>query len=375
MLNTKTKVLTAAVAMCATSQAFAGYTLDLGDDNKLTFGGYIKADVRYVDGDLKYQDYWRGNNPGFEDTSKTHFNVKESRFNTKYQHGDVTAFIEMDLYGGDGNEVATNSTNPRLRHAFVKYKGWMAGQYWTTFTPLKAFPDALDFGGAIVGEVFIRQPMIRYTAGGFSVALENPETWGGDSPTGLNVAGGGSTNIDAEESLPDLVAAYAFKGDWGEVQAGVLVRQLEQGDNDTASGRDKLDETAVAGNIGGRINLGKDDIRFQVNVGESGRYVGAGMVNDIVIDPKTGKKVIEDTTAFTVAYRHLWSDKWRSSLYYGEATTDTLDLDRSHWGVNLIRQMTPALSVGAEAGQFSVDDDIGENGDSTYFQMSVKFSI
>lgn len=366
MLNIKTKALAAAVAMCSASQAFAGYTFDLGDGNKLTFGGYIKADVRYVDGDIAYQDYWRGNNPGFEDTSKTHFNVKETRFNTKYEHGDVTGFIEMDFYGGDGNEVATNGTNPRLRHAFVKYKGLMAGQYWSTFTPMAAWMDALDFGGPIVGEVFIRQPMVRYEAGGFKIAIENPETWGGDSPTGGNGNGGGSNGIDADEDIPDLVAAYAFKGDWGEVQAAVLARKLEQGD---------MDETAIAGNIGGKFNIGKDDIRFQVNVGESGRYVGAGMVRDIVLDPKTGKKEVEDTTAFTVAYRHLWSDKWRSTLYYGEATTDVLELDRSHWGVNLIRQLTPALSVGAEVGQFSVDDDIGETGDSNYFQVSFKFGI
>lgn len=367
MLNIKTKALAAAVAMSAASQAFAGYTFDLGDGNTLSFGGYIKADMRYVDGDLKYQDYWRGNNPGFEDTSHTHFNVKETRFNAKYTHGDVTAFIEMDLYGGDGNEVATNSTNPRLRHAFVKYKNWMAGQYWTTFTPLKAFADTLDFGGPIVGEVFVRQPMIRYSTGGFSLAVENPETWGGDSPTGTNGAGGGSNNIDADEDIPDLVASYNFKGDWGEVQAGVLARKLEQGG---------VDESAIAGNIGGRINVGKkDDIRFQINVGESGRYVGAGMVNDIVIDPSTGKKEVEETTAFTVAYRHLWSDKWRSTVYYGQATTDVLELDRSHWGVNLIRQLTPALSVGGEIGEFSVDDDLGENGDSTYFQVSFKFGI
>lgn len=366
MSHIRIKTLTAAVALCAAPQAFSGFDFDLGDGHKLSFGGYIKADARYVDGDLRYQDYWRGNNPGFEDTSHTHFNVKETRFNTKYTHGDVTAFIEMDFYGGDGNEVATNGTNPRMRHAFVKYKGWMAGQYWSAFTPLKAFPEALDFGGPIVGEVFVRQPGIRWSGGGFTIAVENPETWGGDSPTGTNGNGGGATGIDADEDMPDLMATYAFSGDWGEIQAGVLARKLEQGG---------IDESAIAGNIGGKINVGKDDIRFQVNVGESGRYVGAGMVNDVVIDPKSGSKEVEDTTAFTVAYRHLWSDNWRSNIYYGEATTDVLELDRSHWGVNLIRQLTPALWVGVEGGQFSVDDDNGENGDSTYFQLSFNFGI
>lgn len=373
MLNIKTKALAAAVAMCS-APAFAGYTFDLGDGNKLTFGGYVKADARYVDGDVKYQDYWRGNNPGFEDTSKFGMTVSETRFNTKYEHGDVTAFIEMDFYGGDGNEVATNSTNPRLRHAFVKYKGWMAGQYWSTFTPMAAWMDALDFGGPIVGEVFVRQPQIRYTVGGFKFAIENPETWGNDYiDAGGNGGGNNPATVDSDAKYPDVVAAYAFTGDWGEVQISALYRTLE-GDSDGA-GRDDIDESALAGNIGGKINLGKDDIRFQVNFGESGRYVGAGMVRDIVID-KNGQYEVEETTAYTVAYRHLWSDKWRSTAYYGYAETDTTDFERSHWGVNLIRQLTPALSVGVELGNFDVSDGSGaQTGDSDYFQLSAKFGI
>ncbi len=374
MLNIKTKAVAAAVAMCSASQAFAGYTFDLGDGNKVTFGGYIKADMRYVDGDVKYQDYWRGNNPGFEDTSKFGMTVSETRFNTKYEHGDVTGFIEMDFYGGDGNEVATNSTNPRLRHAFVKYKGWMAGQYWSTFTPMKAWMDALDFGGPIVGEVFVRQPQLRYSSGNFQFAIENPETWGNDYlDKGGNGGGNDPSTVDSDAKYPDLVATYAFKGDWGEVQLGLLYRTLEGDSND--SGRDDIDESALAYNIGGKINLGKDDIRFQINAGESGRYVGAGMVNDIVID-EDGQYEVEETTAVTLAYRHLWNERWRSTAYLGYAETDVTDYERAHWGVNLIRQLTPALSVGAEIGEYDVSDGgDAENGDSMYFQLSAKFGI
>ncbi len=170
--------------------------------------------------------------------------------------------------------------------------------------------------------------------------------------------------VCVKETLP---VCYAFNGDWGEVQLGVLARKLEQGG---------IDESAIAGNIGGMVKtFGKDDIRFQVNVGETGRYVGAGMVNDVVIDPDTGKKEVEDTTSFTVGYRRVWSENWRTTLYYGESTTDVLELDRSHWGVNLIRQLTPALWVGVEGGQYSIDDDNAENGDSNYFQLSFKFVI
>ncbi len=340
----------------------------------LTFGGYLKADYRYVDGDLRYQDYWRGNNPGAEDTNHTGFNVKESRLNAKYTNGDVTGFVEVDLYGGDGNEVATNSTNIRLRHAFIKTGNWLFGQFWSTFTPLKAFPEALDFGGPIVGEVFVRQPQVRYTNGNFSIALENPETWG-DGDVGVNKDGIGvdSVTADTDEKYPDLVLAYNFKGDWGEVQVGALGRKIEDINGDK--------DTVFAANVGGLLKVGeRDDFRFQVNLGKSGRYIGAGMVEDYVLDPDDGDIEAEKTTAFTAAYRHFWNADWRSTLYYGHAKTDVVDLDRSHWGLNLIRQLTPNVMAGIEIGNYSVDSDDynakdGNDGDSDYVQVSWKYTL
>ena len=351
--------------------ATAGFDFDLGNGDKISFGGYIKVDARHVNGDVKYQDYWRGNNPGFGDNSHFAINVRETRFNTKYTHGDVTGFIEMDFYGGGGNEVATNSSNPRLRHAFIKYKNITAGQYWSNFMPLSALPDALDFAGPIVGEVFIRQPQIRYTNGALRVSIENPETWGNDSGSEYidDPGSGGGTVSDKPETNPDITISYTVKGDWGEVTAAALARWLEQ-----TTGN--VDETALAANVSGKIKIGeKDDIRFQLNVGESGRYLGAGMTKDIVLDPVSGQYEVEETTAYTIAYRHFWNDEWRSSVYYGSAETDVLEYDRSHWGLNVIRQLTSQLSAGVELGNFSVDDANTVNGDSNYVQFSMKLAL
>lgn len=366
----KSKIVLGIIGLSAALPAAASFDFELGNGDKISFGGYIKVDARYVDGDVKYQDYWRGNNPGATtDGDNTHFamNVRETRFNTKYTHGEVTGFIEMDFYGGGGNEVATNSSNPRLRHAFIQYKNIIAGQYWTTFMPLAALPDAIDFAGPIAGEVFVRQPQIRYTLGGFKVALENPETWGDDT---FDAPGsGGGTVSEKEEKYPDLVLSYTLKGDWGEVTAGGLARKVEQEIGD-------IDDEAFAANLSGKINIGEDDIRFQLNVGESGRYVGAGMVRDIVEDPDNpGNYKVEETVAYTIAYRHIWSDNWRSSAYYGAAETDVTDYDRRHWGVNLIRQLTSQLWAGVEVGNFAVEDSGSEDIDSNYMQFSMKFSL
>ena len=362
----KATMLLGVIGLGTALPAAAGFDFDLGNGDKLSFGGYFKVDARFVDGDVNYQDYWRGNNPGFGDESHFAINARETRFNVKYTHGEVSGFVEMDFYGGGGNEVATNSSNPRLRHAIIQYKNIIAGQYWSTFMPLAALPDALDFAGPIVGEVFVRQPQIRYTNGGLKVAIENPESWdddGFDAP-----ASGGGTVSDKPDNSPDVVASYTIKGDWGEVTAAGLVRQLKQTTGDVS-------ETAFAANVSGKIMLGQDDIRFQINGGESGRYVGAGLTHDLVVDPDTGKYEVEKTTAYVVAYRHLWNQEWRSSAYYGYAETDVLDYERSHWAVNLIKQLTPQLWAGVEAGQFSVDDKNAQTGDSDYFQFSMKFSL
>ena len=364
----KTHVLLGIISLSAALPAAASFDFELGNGDKISFGGYIKVDARYVDGDVKYQDYWRGNDPGAEDTSHFGINARETRFNTKYTHGEVTGFVEMDFYGGGGNEVATNSSNPRLRHAFIRYKNILAGQYWSTFMPLAALPEAIDFAGPIAGEVFIRQSQIRYTHGGLKVAIENPETWeeGGGSVDKPD-SGGGTVSAKLEKK-PDIVLSYTFKGDWGEVTAAALARWLEQKTGD-------VDEMAAAANVSGKINVGEDDIRFQLNIGESGRYVGAGMTQDIVINPDTGECEVEETTAYTVAYRHLWNDHWRSTIHYGAAETDVLEYDRLQWGVNLIRQLTPKLWTGVEVGNFSVEDEGSADIDSDYIQYSMKFSL
>ncbi|MFW8589962.1 DcaP family trimeric outer membrane transporter [Glaciecola sp. 2405UD65-10] len=336
---------------------------------KVTMGGYAKVDVRHVSGDVAYQDYWLGNFPGgvATDTSHTGFNVRESRLNFKVQHNDISAVVEMDFYGGDGNEVVSNSTNPRLRHFYINYKNWMIGQNWSTFMPLAALPEALDFGGPHVGEVFIRQTQIRYTTGNWQFAIENPETNGdGDNGTSSSAVGVTGANADKDESIPDFVARYNHKADWGQVSVGTLFRKVDQGG---------IDETAIAANVSGRIKtVGKDDFRFQISVGEPGRYVSAALTPDIVLNADE-QTVVEETTAFTVAYRHFWNESTRSTIFYGAAETDTLERKRNHVGVNLITDVAPQLNVGVELGRYAIEDESIADIDSTYLQFSAKYAF
>lgn len=346
MFNNKTKkLLLASSLLVATSAANAGYDLKLSEEDKISFGGYIKVDARYVDGDVAYRPFWIGAGTKLDESaSQLNLNANETRFNMKYSHGDVMGFIEMDFLGGGGNEIVSNSANPRIRHAFIKYKDVIAGQTWSTFMNTSAIPETADFAGATTGLVFIRQGQVRYTTGNFQVALENPETWGGDT---------------ANDNLPDVIARYNMQGDWGSVSVSALARQLN-----TTLGNS---ETAIGASIAGRINtVGKDDFRFQLHQGELGRYVGVAFTKDVV-----GEQV-EETTAYLAAYRHFWNDTLRTTILYGRAEADISGADRSQWSVNLFDNLTKQLAVGVEVGQFIMDD---LDADSNYAQLSLQYVL
>jgi hypothetical protein len=345
-MNSKLNTIALAIALsCISSSSFAAYEFEINDDNKITFGGYIKVDARYVDGDVAYQDYWTGGAAGLgENTSQFKIFANETRFNTKYEHGDVTGFIEMDFFGGSGNEIVSNSYNPRVRHAYISYKHILAGQTWTTFMNPSAIAETADFGSTLMGISFARQGQIRYTNGGFQFSLENPESFGGDT---------------ANDSVPDVIAKYTFKGDWGNVSFSALGRQLNTLEGNT--------ETTIGGGFAGKVNtFGKDDLRFQFHTGELGRYVGTAAVKDLV-----GEEA-EESTAYNMAYRHFWTNTMRSTFIYGYIKGDKSDTEISQWAVNLFENLTPELSVGFEVGNYELKHD---DKNSFYGQFSMKYAI
>jgi len=353
-LFTVKKLVLATSLLAVTSAANAGYTIKLDDGDSITFGGYVKVDARYVDGNIAATDYWYGGGTVLaESQSNFGIAVNETRFNTKYVHGDVTGFIEMDFYGdavaGGGNEVISNSSSPRLRHAFIKYKNVLVGQTWTTFQNTSSLAEAADFGGPLVASAFIRQGQIRYTMGGLQLSIENPESYGGYR--------GDATKRD--DNVPDFIGKYTFKGDWGNVSVSGLARQLKTATNES--------ESAFGYGVAGRIKtFGKDDFRFQLHGGNVGRYVGVVASTDIV-----GEEV-EETTSVMVAYRHFWTDDMRSSVFFGNTTTEETDRDRSHWGVNIFKNVTKQLSFGLEVGNFEMAES---NADSDYVQFSAKYVL
>ena len=59
-----------------------------------------------------------------------------------------------------------------------------------------------------------------------------------------------------------------------------------------------------------------------LNYGNLGRYVAVNFTNDAVIDAEQ-RTAEHRRLGGLLAYRHVWSDKWRSNLYAPTSRTTT----------------------------------------------------
>ena len=175
--------------------------------------------------------------------------------------------VDQRHLGAQGDERVSNSYNPRLRHAFFEYDAWLLGQTWSTFMILDIVED-LDFGGTAEGMVFVRQPQVRFTKGGFQAAIETSET----TLTPWQAAG----RQDSGNALsPDFVVRYNHGGDWGHVSASGLLRRLNHEFDDGTGTIENETATGIGLTVGGMVNFAeRDDVRFQATAGCA--YSGTG---------------------------------------------------------------------------------------------------
>ena len=237
-----------------------------------------------------------------------------------------------------------------------------------------SLPDSLDFVGNTDGSVFNRQAQVRYTSGSWSVSAENPEST-------ITPFGGGARVVSDDNSIPDLTLKYNFADTWGSVAVAVIAREIAY--ENMAAGID--DQTNGYGvSISGKYNLSpKDDIRFTVNTGEGiGRYIGLNTSNDAVVAADGTLDAIP-VTAYALAYRHMWDDKWRSNFIYsaqsidndsaltGGAVTDKT----SSIAVNLIYQAASKLMYGVELRHATREVVSGADGDLNRVQFSAMYTF
>ncbi|GAA5067952.1 DcaP family trimeric outer membrane transporter [Lysobacter panacisoli] len=365
---------------------------------RFSYGGFIKLDASVTDtndGDIPDGTVGRlfyvpkaipvGGGRTAEGGTDTDMGVNFSRFwfgaDTDLDSGDkLKAYLEFDLFGGGstaftGNEIATNTYALTLRQAYVQWNNWLAGQTWTNFQDTAALPDTVDFLGPTEGTVFVRQAQLRYTNGPWSFSMENPETV--YTPFNGNMA-----QVAGDDGpSPDFTGRYTAKGDWGHFGIAGLVRQLKYQNGPLNQDNES---TGYGLSVSGKFNLGKsDDIRYMVTGGSGiGRYIGLALNNDAVLD-STGDLDNIDVIAGFVGWRHVFSPKLRTNLFYSRADYDQ-DTDLTGLGitkgaqsahVNLIYTPLPKLDLGAELiwGQRELEN--GDRGELNRLQTHVKYNF
>jgi len=382
----KTALASAAAVLAGTAHAGS---VKVGE-TALSWGGYVKLDVlysRFSEGEVPQSTardtYVPSAIPvssgGGDSYDVLDFHAKETRLfvktETPLDNGmKLGSHIEFDFIvnQGAGNEVVTNAYNPGLRRAFLTYGNWLLGQEWSTFQNLGAIPETLDFVAFPTdGTVFDRQPMIRYTAGSFAIAAENPETT-------VNAAGTVSAKNDSQ--VPDVVARWIGKfGAEGNLGLAGIVRQLSV--DDAASGGPDATTVGYGISASGRIPLGpRDDIRFMANWGEGiGRYIGLGIAADAAVDGDDLEAI--GIVAGYVAYRHAWTDQWRSTVTVSTfqadndvaLTTDGVTKSVVSGSANLLYSPAKPLTFGVEYRHAEREVESGADGALDRLQFSAKY--
>ena len=306
--------------------------------------------------------------------------VFTSRFNfgteTATIYGNVKTFIELDFLSGGGNEAVSNSTNPRIRHAFINWdysenSSLLVGQTWSTFFNVGTLPDSVDFIGPTSGTLFNRQQQIRWTrklGGGtsFQLALENPST-------SLSELGG---DID-DGSIPDIVARY-------NGNAGGLSYSLALVGRDIAIDSGGVDENAygVAANFAGKYGFAnKSAIKYSLSYGNLGRYIALSAFGDGGIDD-TGDIDLTNVLGAFLAYEHRWNKKFRSTIQYaystadlGDGVADTNTETLQNFNLSLVYSPLPKLDFGGALIFAERELDNGEDGDLSRLQFTAKYSF
>lgn len=312
-----------------------------------------------------------------EDTPDTDFTAEATRFflTTATDAGErkIGSRVELDFLGsGQGNELVSNSYSPRIRHAFVTVDNWLFGQTWSTFQNTTSIPESASFLALSDGMVFVRQAQVRYTAGPWQFALENPNTrefFAGARDDGF---------------IPDMVAKYTAKGEWGNVSLAALGRQLV--DERPAVSQADIDEETAFGwgvSVAGNVNLSPDtDVKFSLTGGEGvGRYIGLAAIADARFD-QDGELEPISSVGGLVALRHRWSDTTRTTVGYSGLFADAeLGETESVQSVLAVfaHDIAPRTTIAAEVlyGQRTIEAAPGldDSGDIMRVTFSTKYSF
>ena len=349
-----------------------------GTDTEFSISGYVKADFIY---DLKQKQgstiYPAGlkMNPG-DDQGHFQAHAKQSRLkistSTPTPLGDLNTVIETDFFGSGGNENQSNSYGMRLRNAYVQIGGLLAGQYWTNFGTLAAYPGTVDFEGPS-GITFIRQAQVRWTQSiddklKFAVSLENPE--------GPKIKDGEDKELAFLDRLPDAVVSLEINDDWGHIRLSALGRQLTSPD-------DKQGEVAYGINVGGTYAAWSDgNVLANFTYGDGiGRYLIDGVGEDALYDVAAQRLETKKALGIVLGANHKFTDTVMGQVVVGRhQISDARRLKAGFKRVNTVHTSLfwsplSRLTIGGEVVYYDKEINTGEKIENIRLQTSVQVSF
>lgn len=373
--------LEARIAALEAQQAEQGRVI-VPSGTTLEFGGYVKLDFIY--------DFYQGQGDttntgalsfGAADGGGFRGHARQSRFffktTTATAQGPLKTHLEFDFFGSGGNEILSNSFQPRLRHAYGSWNGILAGQTWTNFMPISFYPDTLDFQGPS-GIPFIRQAQLRYTFPlsddlSISVSAENSEFSGRDAAGLIGQSVGDGVNADLD-GLPDFTVAAEWTGERLAFRGAAVVRELNSpGDLDS--------ETGWGINLAGSAELWEGGrLVGSLTHGDGiGRYIIDGVGQDAFVNPDGSLSLIQATGA-TFQISQAISPTLTGALAYGYynvddtfAPTDTDTLQTVH--ASLFWKPAEKIRIGGEVIWGEREFANGDTVDASRLQTSIQFNF
>jgi len=400
-----TRRIGAAVVSVAIAGATAPVTSAQAADVVRSFEIYGFAQADYIQDFNRVQSDWedalRPSKISVEDqygaNGQASLSVKQSRFGVKgvMPTGENTAPIdfkfEFDLFGVGSN---AGQTTFRLRHAYGEWGSLLAGQTNSVFMDIDVFPNVIDYWGP-AGMVFYRNVQIRWTpyrtdTSQFAVALERP---GNDVDSGnvRLVQGFEGTEIQNNETLPDLTTHFRYGSGWGHVQVAGILRRVGYQYRITPADRWSTGyQTGWGINLSSTINtFGDDKLLLQVVYGHGiASYMNDGGM-DIAPTANFNAETVTNVKSEAVPllgvvayYDHYWSKKWSSSIGYSFTQVDNTNFQDPaafHKGqyasVNLLSYPVENVMIGGEFlwGKLTWND--GPSGNDSRVQFSVKYNF
>lgn len=311
-------------------------------------------------------------------TGHTQFDASHSRLGVKTttttDQGDVVSVIEGDF------NTAAGAGPFRLRHAYLTWNGILAGQTWTNFGGFLGTMPTLDHLGQVGQGAILRQPQLRYTTGGLSVALEQ----GGAFRGAIAASADPSIIPQSKESLPDFTARYQLGVGDAKLAASAVVRQVEYYDNATN------DEEAAFGwglNLEGLVPLTDIfTVRGAFTYGDGvGGYLYQSPAAPAYVDTSGDVETIKSMGGtFGVSAK---AGVGTINLGYGFSTADIDDAvsagalagsdNEAFESIYLNYMWSPLqhMTYGVEAGLHSRETQNGSSGDAVRVQAQVVYNF